>query len=324
MDSFPAVSIIIPCHNSESTIERTLDALVEQSFSDFEVIIVDDRCCDATMHLAANYKDTLKLFFTETGEVTGAAAARNVGLDFAAGKFVLFLDADDVYHIRFIEVMQGIITSGNTDGDYDAAVCSYTRDLKKIKRYEPRQKPVITMLDNKKVLERFLYNRVPCGLWSFMFCRSLICEHNITFDQNLKYGEDREFVYKYLAHVRSCAAISDPLYGYLPNDSSAVSRVNEHKLQLLESVNSTKQYLQSVNHPFAQVIEKVCYPRTVWAVARTFAKAREQQLYIDFLHRHDVRHNMRKLITFPDVRVAFSAFLFLISPRLFYMICRFF
>ena len=90
-------SIIVPAHNSANFIQKALDSVIQQSFDDYELIVVCDSCTDDTKHIADAYTD--KVFEVDFHK---SALTRNVGLDNAQGDWVLFLDSDDWYLHEFV------------------------------------------------------------------------------------------------------------------------------------------------------------------------------------------------------------------------------
>ncbi len=91
----PRVSVVIPAYNAESTLAGTLTSVFEQTYTDYEVIVVDDGSTDATPQLLAGYGDRLRVVHKENEGKP--AAARNRGLEAARGTYVAFLDADDLW-----------------------------------------------------------------------------------------------------------------------------------------------------------------------------------------------------------------------------------
>jgi len=91
----PTISVIIPAYNAEKTILETINSVIKQTFSDFEIIVVNDGSTDRTVELLQDIKDErLKVFSYENG---GASSARNRGIAHATGEYISFLDADDLW-----------------------------------------------------------------------------------------------------------------------------------------------------------------------------------------------------------------------------------
>ena len=98
----PCVSVIIPAYNAEKVVGQTLQMMRDQTFSDFEVIVVDDGSRDGTARIVEGFCENDPRFVLIRQENAGAAAARNAGLAMARGTFVCFLDADDVYERQLL------------------------------------------------------------------------------------------------------------------------------------------------------------------------------------------------------------------------------
>lgn len=111
----PCVSVIIPAYNAEKVVGQTLQMMRDQTFSDFEVIVVDDGSTDSTAHIVEGFCESDPRFVLIRQENAGAAAARNAGLAAARGTFVCFLDADDVYDARLLGHMVGAISASGAD-----------------------------------------------------------------------------------------------------------------------------------------------------------------------------------------------------------------
>jgi glycosyltransferase involved in cell wall biosynthesis len=90
----PLVSVVIPAHNARTTLERALRSVVAQTYSHFEVVIVDDASVDDTADLARSFPG-LDIRVERLDSQSGAAAARNRGIEVSRGEFIAFLDADD-------------------------------------------------------------------------------------------------------------------------------------------------------------------------------------------------------------------------------------
>jgi glycosyltransferase involved in cell wall biosynthesis len=94
-DSKPLVSVVVPAHNAEKTLRETIDSVLHQTLGDFELIVIDDGSTDTTKNIVADIKDPRVRSFSFPN--AGPSAARNRGIERASGKFIAFLDADDLW-----------------------------------------------------------------------------------------------------------------------------------------------------------------------------------------------------------------------------------
>lgn len=102
-------SVIIPLYNKEAYIQQTIDSILNQSFTDFELIIVDDASTDDSLVLAKKYTSE-KITFIEHAKNKGLAAARNTGIKQASSSYITFLDADDSWKPNFLQTIHELIT----------------------------------------------------------------------------------------------------------------------------------------------------------------------------------------------------------------------
>lgn len=114
------ISVIIPVYNAEKYLPQCLDSLLKQTYTDFEAVCVDDGSTDGSLEILQEYaaKDARIKVFPRPNR--GCSAARNLGLDKVCGEYVTFLDADDLLHSQFLEIMLKEIK------DADVSVCGYT------------------------------------------------------------------------------------------------------------------------------------------------------------------------------------------------------
>ena len=99
------VSIIVPIYNEENTLERCLNSLHKQTFSDYEVLLINDGSTDSSLEICEKYEKLDERFKIFSRENAGPSAARNLGIDRASGEFIYFVDADDHIEHTAIEKM---------------------------------------------------------------------------------------------------------------------------------------------------------------------------------------------------------------------------
>ena len=96
-------SIIIPAYNAEKYLENCLNSVVNQTFNDFEVIVINDGSKDNTQKIIDNYIKDNKYIKCINQKNSGLSASRNNGLDMASGEYIVYLDSDDSINLEFLE-----------------------------------------------------------------------------------------------------------------------------------------------------------------------------------------------------------------------------
>lgn len=206
MDS-PLVSIVIPVYNGSRFIEKAIACIKEQSFKDYELVIVDDGSGDDSYELAINLtKDIINTtIIKKTNE--GVSSARNKGIELASGKYIAFLDVDDVWDSSKLEKEINILEVNNHIG----LVCTAKRFVNSDKYVGKFSKDVTrnfsSILINKG-------NFITTS--SVIVRRNLIQQFNIKFNPNLNFGEDWLF-WILLSQYNDFYFLSEPLIIYNPS-----------------------------------------------------------------------------------------------------------
>lgn len=208
----PRISVIVPIYNVEKYIRRSVDSILSQTFTDFELLLIDDGCTDKSGDICDEYahKDNRVRVFHKTNG--GPSSARNIGLDNAMGKYICFCDADDwveqTWLFNFFKRMHHndmIITSFNV--------------YKSEKKVE--SKLLCSLRDKKLIIKELEHESVPGYLWCKCFRRSIIDTYKIRFNEAYPIWEDMDFIYRYWCHSSKIELIGDVFtYNYnMPNFS---------------------------------------------------------------------------------------------------------
>ena len=115
MNDTPTISVIVPMYNVEKYLKTCITSILDQTFTDFELILVDDCSTDSTLEIAKSFSDPrIKILQTETNS-GGCAVPRNVGIDAARGEFLYFVDSDDAIVINTLQILHDKIIETNAD-----------------------------------------------------------------------------------------------------------------------------------------------------------------------------------------------------------------
>ena len=220
--SQPLISVIIPVWNGENCLEACLKSIQAQSVTDMEIIVVDDGSTDGTWALLqqlAAQDDRIRPIHQKNG---GVSAARNTGLAHCLGKYVRFVDADDLLPPSSMQML----TDKAEQNASDLVLGAYTEVLLQQRTHRDLGKCEDTV-DNAEFLRRLekLSNSFYYGvLWNKLFRGYLIREKEIRFNPRLVWGEDFSFVMSYCAHTERISYTQAAIYDYQRNPKGAVIR----------------------------------------------------------------------------------------------------
>lgn len=211
------VTIIIPAYNAEKTITQCLESVLCQTYSKLEVLVINDGSIDRTMQICAKYeqKDSRVKIFDQ--ENRGVSAARNKGIEYAVGKYLCFLDADDYLEDTYIERMCQIYKESPLS---DIVVCGYDEVL--------GSEQVVPELSGKDEMGQIDFLREifePYGIKGFLFNKlfktEIIKSHGLFLNEEIYICEDLLFCCQYGQYVEYASFIRDPLYHYVMTGGSA-------------------------------------------------------------------------------------------------------
>lgn len=186
------ISVIIPAYNAVRTIRRCIQSVLDQTYTEWEMIIVDDGSKDDTLDICQSYDDSrIRVLHKENG---GVSSARNHGLKFAQGDYIAFIDSDDFIEADYLEhLSQGL--------DYDIVISGFC--------YEntPESSSFHLKLANREAVGRELSKLINadqlCYPWGRLFKRSIIEQNHIRFNEKMRFAEDNVFNWEYLCHINS-------------------------------------------------------------------------------------------------------------------------
>lgn len=245
-------SIIIPVYNSEASIDKCLESVLIQTFSDFEVIIIDDGSSDNSLNICEEYAEKDDRFRVFHQENRGVSAARNFGLREARGEYLVFLDSDDTISDSYLEEFARY--------DSDCIIRGYSQ----YGAYNYEYTPVYALYKNKNGVLDYMNSGFgeyrSRGILSKAIKNQIVRDNNIHFDLNLRYGEDAIFFMQcyfkcnsieeipytgYINYIRENQSANYKLkvreYKYFLDTASAIYNENNVNLETCESWHYLKK-----------------------------------------------------------------------------------
>lgn len=214
------ISIIIPLFNAEQWINNIVSILLSEKKVKFEILLIDDGSFDNTLSICyriAESDNRVKVYHHSNH---GVSYTRNRGIDKANGKYILFIDADDIIEFDYLITMYNILIKGS----YDCICCNYSYEEEdgNILRFARSTKNV-TLTSLEALLYVFKNDFFGGYLWNKIFSREIIKKFNLYFDEDLSIYEDLHFVIRYLSYCTSVRYISYCGYHYIKHTSSAMN-----------------------------------------------------------------------------------------------------
>ena len=180
------ISIIVPVYNVEKYIEKCLDSIINQTYTNLEIILVDDGSKDRSGEICDIYQKKDKRIKVIHNTNSGVSKTRNCGLNEANGKYICFADADDYLMEDYVEYLYNLIKEND-------AQISLTTQM--FSNFDSIQEKNITtnILNAEDTTVRILNYKIPIGVYSKLFDADLIKNNNIKFKEELFMGEGFNF-----------------------------------------------------------------------------------------------------------------------------------
>jgi len=211
------ISIIIPAYNVQEYLEECILSILKQSFQEYEVLLIDDCSIDKTDQIIRNYEkkcpEKIRAFYQKSNHKQGSA--RNIGIKYAKGEYLMFVDSDDILEQNALWEFWESVEKTRADiifGDYFI----FNNQMEKREIHSHISNIVTGKLTTDK--KRVLFNTsvVP---WAKLIKRSLIINHDLLFPEDIFY-EDQATTYLYYLYADSIAKINKATYGYREREDS--------------------------------------------------------------------------------------------------------
>lgn len=279
------VSIIVPCYNASKYLRESLDSIKKQKHSNIEVICVDDGSSDESVEIIRNEYPEFNLIQKEH---SNAGDARNEGIALASGKYLLFLDADDIFDENLVSTMVNKIEKENADicicscRGLDNVTGEIRNDIEKLK---------VSYVEGLKAFKpeeiaSYLFQITPGWPWDRIFSRKLIAESGIRF-QSIALTNDAFFVNMISTFANKITYVDECLVTHRMNVSTSIEgRADSNWKCSFEMFYAEKKYLDE--HEIYNLYEETFVNQVInysnWAIER-LVNTTDYEEYYEMLQR---------------------------------------
>lgn len=244
------ISVIIPVYNVERYLERCLDSVVNQTYKNLEIILIDDGSSDGSGEICDKYAKLDKRIIVIHQNNSGVSAARNKGIDIAKGDYISFIDSDDTIEANMYEILlKNAVESGA-----EISYCGFSQiELNgEVKYINNTLKKII--LEKKEVVKGYFFNDAIKLLmycpWNKLFSKKIL--KTVRYREDLAIGEDILFVFECIRKANYLCMEDVCLYNYMKRENSAMtSSFSDKRMHYIIA---------------AEEIEKICRDEFPYAV----------------------------------------------------------
>ena len=242
------ISIIVPIYNAEKYLHECLNSIINQSYTNFEVLLINDGSTDSSGIICQKYVERDSRFRYFEKDNGGVASARNLGLERSGGTYITFIDSDDWVEFNYLEVLYTALKENDTD----VAISTYKRfaqdDVFYLRSYSKENDEFLNI--GKRNRNSFLEILPKLGELdhSFYSISSKLIKReiigNLLFDEQVSYAEDLNFFFHLYLGVESVVYVRDYTYIYRTHDASTSQNFNE--LKALHELEIFKRMFQQI------------------------------------------------------------------------------
>ena len=231
------ISIIVPIYNVDKYLRRCLDSIINQTYKNIEIILVNDGSKDDSLKICKEYKKKDKRVVLIDQKNAGLSMSRNNGIDIATGDYIGFIDSDDVISIYMYEYLLKSIKESNSD----ISLCpfkAFNNDIVFSNDYNN-----ISIEKDEVIKELLIDRKISSHACDKLYKKKLF--NNIRFPKGKKY-EDIPVIYKLFLKAKNISFVDTPLYGYYLRDDSITGNY---------SIETNKDFIEAINKRYDELVK---------------------------------------------------------------------
>lgn len=263
----PTVSIIVPVYNAESTIARCIESILNQDYTDFELLLVDDGSQDSSGSICDNYASLDSRVHVIHKENSGVSDSRNLALDTACGTYLQFLDSDD----WITPNATGLLVQSAERYHCDLVISDFYRVVGERVSHKgdieddcvmTREEFASHMIENPA---DFYYG----VLWNKLFRREIVEAYHLRMDSDISWCEDFMFNLEYIRHADVFYALQVPIYYYVKTKGSLASQ----GMNITKTIKMKLMVFEYYNNFYKHVLDEEDYEKNRLQVYRFLVDA---------------------------------------------------
>lgn len=307
------VSVILPVFNEAKYIKATLDSIINQNFSDYEVIVIDDGSTDDTLNIVEKTFEGLSIPHQIIHqENSGVSSARNKGISLARGEYIVFVDGDDY-------ILTNHLSQLYNEG-YDFTLTQMVKkekdNLSNIHYYEFEE------IDAEDFIKLELEMKIPFNFVQLSYKTDIIKKHNLKFREDVTYGEDTDFAIRALSYGSSIKISNEITYYYIQHQDSLISTSKLKRFDYIPVLEDLALFFKNQNrNDLAELIHTSRIPKAIFGNMNYF-------FYNDYDYGEVIK-KMKELDLFEklskfkgDKKFGLKIKLFLLNPKLYYILWK--
>jgi glycosyltransferase involved in cell wall biosynthesis len=298
MTSYVDISIIVPIYNVDTYLYQCINSIVNQSFKNIEIILVNDASTDHSLHICEYFrKNDDRVIIIDKKQNEGLVSARKTGIEKAIGRYAMYVDADDWISIDYLKEIYGLVTEYNAEAVFPSHIREFLGNEKTIKNkinsdFYDRREIKSEILPRMLSFGKFFSHGITSYSWGKLFQRRKLLEFQSHIPDNIIMGEDAALTFSILPKLKSIYITDIAGYYYRQRPGSILKEVNDYEIEA-HKLSSLFQFLRGVffeyplEYNFAEQLEHYVYALSLMRIGSQFSK--ENNSMLDLLNHQGLR-----------------------------------
>lgn len=234
------ISVIVPVYNVESYLERCIESILNQTYRNLEIILINDGSTDGSKEICDKYRRKDSRVIVVNQDNKGVSSARNLGLELAKGDYIAFVDSDDYLEKDMYELLINCSNESNAD----IIVCGFLQMNSKGEKKESFIKNSSGLINSFECMKRYFNDseikEIMYAPWNKLFKKEVL--RSVRFDENLSMGEDILFIFRCLENSQYIFINNQCKYNYIYRvDSAMRTKFSEKRFDYIKAFDKMEQ-----------------------------------------------------------------------------------
>lgn len=309
------ISVVVPCYQVEQYIKESVLSMKNQSFRNYEIVLVDDGSMDRTIPLAMETLENFDRVKVVHQTNSGLPAARNTGIKAAEGKYVCFLDSDDIISPSHLMDLYNLCESEKLNACF--SLFETTKEDNRNGAEVNDAKP--TIFNRSQLMKNAMDRKIRIHCCSLLINRDFLLKNDLYFNEKLKYAEDTEYRWRLFPKLEKIGCTNKATYKYLTRSNSLMTSQNvDRVLTALDELDKTINN-NLTEFPEDERIWSLLPQRIFLSLCRSFARSANYSTFKELIIKSNKKIDLPFIIHYKDTKVKILAMVFFVSKKLF---CR--
>ena len=317
MDEYK-ISIIVPCYQVEQYIFESVLSMKNQLFDNYEIILVDDGTKDNSISVAQEALEGFESVRVLRQQNRGLPAARNAGIKAAQGKYVCFLDSDDIITPTHLQDLYELCESNRLNVGF--SLFEGTKDNNRHGTFVAET--ISYVIEREQLLKEAMDRTLKIHCCSLLINRDFLLNNNLFFNEALRYAEDTEYRWRLFPKLDRIGCTNRATYKYLMRTNSLMTSQNVDMVLLaIDTINDTIAN-NSKEYPSDQRIWDLLPQRVYLAFCRSFARSSSYKTFLELVDKSQQNISLSFIIKYKDLRVKILAMTYCLNKKIFFHLAK--